>query len=91
MTANFRMPPEWHPQDWLWVGFPHLAEEWSGVIGRAQEQIAAFANAVADSGQQVRLVVRDAAEQGAALRRRFGSCGRVSHGLLSAVGMPSSR
>ena len=63
MTANFRMPPEWHPQDWLWVGFPHLAEEWSGVIGRAQEQIAAFANAVADSGQQVRLVVRDAANE----------------------------
>lgn len=63
MTANFRMPPEWHPQDWLWVGFPHLAEEWSGVIGRAQEQIAAFANAVADSGQHVRLVVRDAANE----------------------------
>ena len=63
MTANFRMPPEWHPQDWLWVGFPHLAEEWSGVISQAQEQIAAFANAVADSGQQVRLVVRDAANE----------------------------
>lgn len=63
MTANFRMPPEWHPQDWLWVGFPHLAEEWSGVIGRAQEQIVAFANAVADSGQHVRLVVRDAANE----------------------------
>jgi len=56
-----RMPPEWHPQDWLWIGFPHLAEEWSGVIDRAQEQIAAFASAVADSGQDVRLVVRDAA------------------------------
>lgn len=63
MTAHFRMPPEWHPQDWLWVGFPHLAEEWSGVIDQAQEQIAAFANAVADSGQQVRLVVRDAANE----------------------------
>lgn len=63
MTLHFRMPPEWHPQDWLWIGFPHLAEEWSGVIDRAQEQIAAFANAVADSGQQVRLVVRDAANE----------------------------
>lgn len=61
MTSHFRMPPEWHPQDWLWIGFPHLAEEWSGVIDRAQEQIAAFANAVAESGQAVRLVVRDAA------------------------------
>jgi agmatine deiminase len=58
-----RMPPEWHPQDWLWIGFPHLAEEWSGVIGAAQVQIAAFASAVADSGQEVRLIVRDAANE----------------------------
>ena len=63
MTAHFTMPPEWHPQDWLWIGFPHLAEEWSGVIDKAQEQIAAFASAVADSGQEVRLVVRDAANE----------------------------
>ena len=58
-----RMPPEWHPQDWLWIGFPHLAEEWSGVIAAAQVQIAAFASAVADSGQEVRLIVRDAANE----------------------------
>jgi agmatine deiminase len=56
-----RMPPEWYPQDWLWIGFPHLADEWPGVLARAQEQIAAFAGAVADSGQPVKLVVRDAA------------------------------
>jgi agmatine deiminase len=55
------MPPEWHPQRWLWVGFPHLAEEWPGFLGRAQEQIAQFASAVADSGQEVRLLVRDEA------------------------------
>ncbi len=57
------MPPEWHRQDWLWIGFPHLAEEWSGLIDRAQEQIAAFASAVAESGQAVRLIVRDAANE----------------------------
>lgn len=56
-----RMPPEWHPQDWLWIGFPHDPVEWPGFLPRAQEQIAAFANAVADSGQEVRLIVRDAA------------------------------
>ena len=56
-------PPEWHPQDWLWIGFPHAAEEWPGVLARAQEQIAAFANAVAESGQAVRLIVRDAANE----------------------------
>ena len=57
------MPPEWAKQDWLWIGFPHAAEEWPDVLGRAQEQIAAFANAVAESGQAVRLLVRDAANE----------------------------
>ena len=61
MANSFMMPPEWHAQDLLWIGFPHLAGEWSGVIGRAQEQIAAFANAIAETGQAVRLIVRDAA------------------------------
>ena len=59
MSAFF--PPEWYPQDWLWIGFPHDGEEWPGFLPRAQEQIAAFANAVADSGQEVRLLVRDEA------------------------------
>ncbi len=57
------MPPEWAPQDWLWIGFPHDEAEWPGFLGAAQEQIAAFANAVADSGQEVRLLVRDAANE----------------------------
>ncbi len=57
------MPPEWAPQDWLWIGFPHDADEWPGYLPRAQEQIAAFANAVAESGQGVRLLVRDAANE----------------------------
>ena len=59
--APDHFPPEWHPQDWLWIGFPHAAEEWPGFLEAAQEQIAAFANAVADSGQAVRLIVRDEA------------------------------
>ncbi|HCH95656.1 MAG TPA: agmatine deiminase, partial [Erythrobacter sp.] len=53
---TLRMPPEWAPQDWLWIGFPHDANEWPAVLPRAQEQIAAFANAVAESGQEVRLL-----------------------------------
>ena len=83
MTApTVRMPPEWHPQQWLWVGFPHDADEWPGYLGRAQEQIAAFASAVADSGQEVRLMVRDEANRARATElcsarvklevRRFG-------------------
>mgnify|MGYP002778292645 FL=1 len=57
------MPPEWAPQAWLWIGFPHDAEEWPEVLSRAQEQMAAFVNAVAESGQEVRLLVRDAANE----------------------------
>jgi agmatine deiminase len=57
------MPSEWAPQDWLWIGFPHLAEEWPGWLEPAQEQIAAFANAVAESGQEVRLLVHGAANE----------------------------
>ncbi|MFN5781166.1 MAG: agmatine deiminase family protein, partial [Novosphingobium sp.] len=60
-SPNVWMPPEWHPQDWIWIGFPHDPVEWPGFLGRAQEQIAAFATAVAESGQEVRLIVRDAA------------------------------
>ncbi len=59
MTDSF--PPEWHPQDWLWIGFPHDADEWPGFLAEAQVQIAGFANAVAQSGQQVRLITRNAA------------------------------
>ena len=61
--STFHLPPEWHPQQWLWIGFPHDPVEWPGFLERAQEQIAAFASAVADSGQEVRLIVRDEANE----------------------------
>ncbi len=60
--------PEWHPQDWLWIGFPHDDDEWPGFLEAAQTQIAAFANAVAESGQEVRLLVHDEANAAAARR-----------------------
>ena len=56
-------PPEWAPQEWLWIGFPHDRSEWGDAFDRAQEQIAAFASAVAASGQEARLVVRDEANE----------------------------
>ncbi len=61
--TRYAMPPEWHPQDWLWIGFPHDPVEWPGYLGHAQEQMAAFASAVAESGQEVRLLVRDEANR----------------------------
>jgi agmatine deiminase len=63
MIAKSLMPPEWHPQELLWIGFPHDADEWPGVLETAQQEIATFANAVAESGQDVRLVVRDEANE----------------------------
>jgi agmatine deiminase len=60
---SFRFPPEWHPQDWLWIGFPHDGEEWPGFLDAAQEQIAAFASAVAETRQEVRLIVRNDANE----------------------------
>jgi len=56
---NYRMPAEWAPQDWIWIGFPAAADLWEDDLIPAQEQVAAFANAIAETGQQVRLVVRD--------------------------------
>ena len=60
---SFAMPPEWHPQDWIWIGFPHDPVEWPGFLEAAQVQMAQFASAVAESGQQVRLLVRDEANR----------------------------
>src|SRR3546814_18328841 len=49
------------PHEALWIGCPHLAEEWAGRIETARRDIAAFANAVHDGGrgEEVRLVVND--------------------------------
>ena len=84
MSITLSLPPEWHPQEWLWIGFPHDAKEWPGVLGRAQEQIAGFANAVADSGQEVRLVVRDAANQARA-RSLVGTSVRIERRVYGDV------
>ncbi|RKF22496.1 agmatine deiminase family protein [Altericroceibacterium spongiae] len=73
------MPPEWYKQDWLWIGFPHDEAEWPGLLARAQEQIAEFANVVAESGQEVRLVVRDGANEMRARSLTSGAVKLVRH------------
>lgn len=60
---TWKMPGEWAPQEWLWIGFAADASLWVDDLVPAQEQVAAFANAIAETGQQVRLVVRDAATE----------------------------
>lgn len=58
---TLRMPAEWAPHEAVWIGFPHLEDEWVGQIDAARADVAAFANAVHDSGrgEEVRLVVND--------------------------------
>ena len=59
---TLRMPAEWAPHDAVWIGFPHLDDEWAGSIEAARADVASFANAVHDGGrgEAVRLVVNDA-------------------------------
>ena len=56
---TFRMPAEWAPHDWTWIGFPTNPAEWPGAFDGARQQIAAFTNALhcGGKGEQVRLVV----------------------------------
>lgn len=62
---SIRMPAEWEPHEWLWIGFPWNPNEWGDAetLLRAQEQICAFADAVRANGrgEQVRLVCNDEA------------------------------
>jgi len=60
---TMRMPAEWDRHDWIWIGFPAAADLWEDALLPAQQQIAEFASVVAETGQQVRLVVRDAATE----------------------------
>ena len=58
---TLRMPAEWAPHEAVWIGFPHLDDEWAGQIDAARADVAAFASAVHDGGrgEEVRLVVND--------------------------------
>ena len=69
----WRMPAEWDRQDWIWIGFPAAADLWEDDLVPAQEQVAAFANAIAETGQQVRMVVRDAPSEERARALMHGS------------------
>tara|TARA_R110000824_G_scaffold21502_14_gene80170 strand:- start:473 stop:1456 length:984 start_codon:yes stop_codon:yes gene_type:complete len=59
-----RWPAEWEPHQAVWIGFPGDPAEWPEARDAAQQEVAAFANAVADegAGENVVLVCRDAAD-----------------------------
>ena len=56
------MLPEWAPHERVWIGFPSDAQAWGEPLAKAQEQIAAFANAVHDDGrgEAVHLIAKGA-------------------------------
>ena len=62
------LTPEWARQCALWVGWPRLAAEWSGLIEPARDEIAAFVRTVAKF-QPVRLAIGDAQAEAAARAR----------------------
>jgi len=57
-----RWPAEWEPHQAVWIGFPGDPAEWPVGLAEAQQEVAAFANAVADqgAGETVILVCRTA-------------------------------
>jgi len=59
---TFRMPAEWAPHEHVWIGFPSDPKAWGDELSAAQEQIAAFANAVWDegAGEAVHLIAKGA-------------------------------
>lgn len=61
---TYRMPAEWVPHEWMWIGFPGDPAEWPAALPDAQRQVAAFANAVhaGGRGEAVRLVARTEAD-----------------------------
>ena len=55
---TFKMPAEWAPHDWTWIGFPTNPAEWPGAFDGARREVAAFASALhVEGGVDVRLVV----------------------------------
>ncbi|WP_022682636.1 agmatine deiminase family protein [Sphingobium bisphenolivorans] len=67
---TFRMPAEWAPHEWTWIGFPTYPDEWPGAFDEARRQIADFASALhADGrGEEVRLVAANEADADVARR-----------------------
>lgn len=61
MNKTLTMPAEWAPHERVFIGFPHVFDEWGEPLSPAQVEIARFASAVADGGkgEVVHLVCND--------------------------------
>ncbi len=63
MTNILTMPAEWAPHERVFIGFPHVFDEWGEPLSPAQKEIARFASVIADggAGERVHLVCNDEA------------------------------
>lgn len=59
-AAGYRQPAEWAAHEAVWSAFPYAADEWSGVLEGAREEILELWRAIADEGrgERLRLLVR---------------------------------
>lgn len=73
MSNGLRMPAEWAPHERVFIGFPHVFDEWGEPLAPAQVEIARFASAIADVGESsaVHLICND--EECAELARSLAS------------------
>ena len=62
MSNPLRMPAEWAEQERVFIGFPHVFDEWGEPLAPAQIEIATFASTLADVGKgaSVHLICNDA-------------------------------
>ena len=63
MSKTLTMPAEWAPHECVFIGFPHVFDEWGEPLAPAQIEIARFASAIADNGngETVHLICNDEA------------------------------
>ncbi|MEM6911112.1 MAG: agmatine deiminase family protein [Verrucomicrobiota bacterium] len=53
-TSPYILPPEWAPQECIWLSWPHRRDLWNGKIKRAQEVFAEIASVISRT-QMVRI------------------------------------
>ena len=77
--VEYRSPPlpEWAPHQAVWIGFPSDPELWLGDLKPAEEEIAAFAEAVHSGGTGERVLLVAAHEGAAETARRIAPFAEV--------------
>ena len=59
MTTSYKMPPEWAPQERVWLSWPHAKADWPGKFAPVPWVFAEMVRIITGS-QRVGLLVKDA-------------------------------